>query len=352
MSQVWLITGSSRGLGRALADAVLAAGHRLVATARNPGRLSDLVARHGDWVGAVALEVTDERAALDAVKSAVDTFGRLDVLVNNAGYSDLGSIEDTSMKDFRAQIETNLFGVVNVTKAAIPVMRRQGGGHILHPVHRRACRPDRSRRVRRGEVGRRRVLGGPREGGRTARHPGHHRRAGGFLTDFAGSSTTIAADNPVYAATVGAVARFQRGYDGAQPGDPTKRPPRSSVSRAPRIPPLRILLGSDAIRAAEEAHRARFDEDEKWRSLSVSTDFVESADLVRRTRSSVRRTAWGGGPACGGGGAAPSTSMLGPAPDRQLAGGLPAAARKPGSNFRAPVLALALANDDNSKRGA
>jgi NAD(P)-dependent dehydrogenase (short-subunit alcohol dehydrogenase family) len=86
MSQVWFITGSSRGIGRALAEAVLAAGHRLVATARNPTQLSDLVERYGDRVRAVALDVTDEQAALTAVQSAVDVFGRLDVLVNNAGY--------------------------------------------------------------------------------------------------------------------------------------------------------------------------------------------------------------------------------------------------------------------------
>src|SRR5258706_8203170 len=108
-TQVWLITGSSRGLGRALAEAVLAAGHKLVATARNPKQLSPLVERYGDQVRAVALDVTDERAAAAAIQAAVDSFGRLDVLVNNAGYGDLASIEDTSMKDFRAQIETNLF---------------------------------------------------------------------------------------------------------------------------------------------------------------------------------------------------------------------------------------------------
>src|SRR5256886_9178083 len=128
---VWLITGSSRGLGRALADAVLAAGHKLVATARDPKQLSDLVERYRDQVRAVALDVTDERAAAAAMQSAVDAFGRIDVLVNNAGYGDLSSIEDTSMKDFRAQIETNLFGVINVTKAAIPLIRRQGSRHIM-----------------------------------------------------------------------------------------------------------------------------------------------------------------------------------------------------------------------------
>ena len=178
-TQVWLITGSSRGLGRALAEAVLAAGHRLVATARNPKQLAELVERHGDRVRAVALDVTDERAAIAAVQTAVDAFGRLDVLANNAGYGDLASIEDTSMKDFRAQIETNLFGVVHVTKAAIPVMRRQGSGHILQfsSVGGRVGPVGRGR-VRRREVGRRGVLRGPREGGRSPWRQGHDHRAG------------------------------------------------------------------------------------------------------------------------------------------------------------------------------
>src|SRR5437879_7304330 len=135
-NHVWLVTGSSRGLGRALAEAVLAAGHELVATARNPTQLSPLVERYGDQVRAVALDVTDERAAAAAIQAAVDSFGRLDVLVNNAGYGDLASIEDTSMKDFRAQIETNLFGVINVTKAAIPLMRRDRKSTRLNSSHR------------------------------------------------------------------------------------------------------------------------------------------------------------------------------------------------------------------------
>jgi len=101
MTQVWLITGSSRGLGRALAEEVLAAGHKLVGTARNPAQLDDLVERYGDQIHAVALDVTDARAAGEAVKAAVNAFGRLDVLVNNAGYGNIGSIEETSARRSR-----------------------------------------------------------------------------------------------------------------------------------------------------------------------------------------------------------------------------------------------------------
>ena len=131
MSQVWLITGSSRGLGRALAEAVLAAGYKLVATARDPSQLEDIKHRYPANVLTIPLDVTDEQSAASAVKAAVETFGRLDVLVNNAGYGDVGSIEDTSLADFRAQIETNLFGTIIVTKAALPLMREQGSGHII-----------------------------------------------------------------------------------------------------------------------------------------------------------------------------------------------------------------------------
>jgi NAD(P)-dependent dehydrogenase (short-subunit alcohol dehydrogenase family) len=278
MSQVWLITGSSRGIGRALSEAVLAAGHRLVATARNPKQLSDLVERYGDNVRAIALDVTDERAALAAVQSAVDVFGRLDVVVNNAGYGDVASIEDTSMTDFRAQIETNLFGVINVTKAAIPVMRRQRAGHILQfssvggrvgPVGRGAYAA-----AKWGVEGFSEVLAkevGPLGIKVTIVEPG------GFRTDFAGSSTSIAPDNPAYADTVGAVARFQREYNGVQPGDPKKAAAALLHVATLDEPPLRLPLGSDAARAVQEAERARSEADKKWRQLSESTDFTTQA---------------------------------------------------------------------------
>jgi len=110
---------------------VLDAGHQLVATARRPESLDDLVAAHPDQVLPLALDVTDASAAEAAIAAGRERFGRIDVVVNNAGYADLAAIEDVAPDDFRAQIDTNLFGVVNVTKAALPVLREQGGGHIV-----------------------------------------------------------------------------------------------------------------------------------------------------------------------------------------------------------------------------
>ena len=275
MSQVWLITGSSRGLGRALAEAVLAAGHRLVATARDPASLNDLVALHGDRVRAVALDVTDPQAADAPVRVAVAAFGRLDVLVNNAGYGDVGSIEDTDLADFRAQIETNLFGTVIMTKAALPLLRAQGAGHVIQvssvggrigPAGRAAYAA-----AKWGVEGFSEVLAkevGPLGVKVTIVEPG------GFRTDFAGASTTIRAGRPEYDATVGRMARFQRDYDGAQPGDPAKAAAVVLHIAGLDAPPLRLLLGSDAVRATEQNDQARIEADRKWRDLSVSTDFA------------------------------------------------------------------------------
>ncbi len=276
MSKVWLITGSSRGLGRALADAVLEAGDRLVATARDPGQLADLVEAHGSRVLALPLDVTDEAAAEAAVKTAVERFGRLDVLVNNAGYGNVAPIEDTSLADFRAQIETNLFGTIIVTKAAIPVMRGQGAGHIIQfssvggrigPVGRAPYAA-----AKWGVEGFSEVLSkevGPLGIKVTVIEPG------GFRTDFAGSSTAIYDGRPEYAETVGAMADYQRNYNGRQPGDPAKAAAVVLHIAGMEVPPLRLLLGSDAAAAVEKADAARMESDRIWRVVSQSTDFEQ-----------------------------------------------------------------------------
>ena len=131
MSRVWLVTGSASGLGRYIADAVLASGDRLVATARDPRRLEDLVAKYRDQVRTAPLDVVDEHAAREAVQLAVKAFGRLDVVVNNAGYGDVAPFEQLSSERFKALVDTNFYGVVNVTRAALPIMRRQRSGWIL-----------------------------------------------------------------------------------------------------------------------------------------------------------------------------------------------------------------------------
>jgi NAD(P)-dependent dehydrogenase (short-subunit alcohol dehydrogenase family) len=131
MPRVWLVTGSASGLGRNIAEAVLASGDRLVATARDPSRLEDLVEKHGDQTRTARLDVADEDAAHAAVQVAVNSFGRLDVVVNNAGYGDIAPFEQVSSERFKALVDTNFYGVVNMTRAALPIMRKQGSGCIL-----------------------------------------------------------------------------------------------------------------------------------------------------------------------------------------------------------------------------
>src|SRR5713101_1002064 len=131
MSKVWLITGASRGLGRAFTEAVLEAGDLVVATAGNPEQLIELQGRYSEKVRTVALDVTNEAQAKTAFEAAIASFGVLDVLVNNAGYGDVCPVEDTPLAGFRAQIETNLFGVIIMTKAVLPYFRERRAGHII-----------------------------------------------------------------------------------------------------------------------------------------------------------------------------------------------------------------------------
>lgn len=275
MTSTWLITGSSRGLGRALAEAVLAAGHRLVATARNPDALHDLVERFPDTVRAVALDVTDPAAAQRAVQTAVEAFGGLDVLVNNAGYGDVNSVEDTSLEAFRAQIETNLFGTLILTKAVIPVMRVQRGGRILQlsSVGGRLGAPGRAA-YSAAKWG---VEGFTESLALEMALIGVHVtlvEPGGFRTDFAGSSTSLQEGRADYDAVVGAAARRQRAYDGRQPGDPARAAQVLLALASMDAPPLRLALGSDAFAAISAADAARLAERDRWRALTESTDFA------------------------------------------------------------------------------
>ncbi|QYC41879.1 2-(R)-hydroxypropyl-CoM dehydrogenase [Nonomuraea coxensis DSM 45129] len=131
MSKVWFVTGSSRGLGRSFVEAALSRGDRVAATARSTASLDELVTAHGEAVLALELDVTDKAAVAESVKRAAEHFGRLDVIVNNAGYAHVGAIEETTERELRDQLETNLFGAVWVIQAALPYLREQRGGHII-----------------------------------------------------------------------------------------------------------------------------------------------------------------------------------------------------------------------------
>jgi NAD(P)-dependent dehydrogenase (short-subunit alcohol dehydrogenase family) len=279
MAKTWLITGSSRGFGRELVKAVLESGDTVVATARRPDQLDDLVRKYGNRIRAVELDVTDAAAARRAVRTAIDEFGALDVVVNNAGYANSSAIEETTDDDFRAQIETNLFGVVNVTKAALPVLHKQRSGHFIQF----------------SSIGGR-VGGTPGMGAyQTAKFAveGFSEvlsnevkpigikvtiiEPGGFRTDWGGSSMRAVAVSDDYDQTVGAMNRYRESTVDQWPGDPARA--ARIITDIVRLdePPLRLLLGSDAVRLAGEASKSRAAEAEKWADVSRSADFAASA---------------------------------------------------------------------------
>lgn len=274
MSKAWLITGSSRGLGRAFTVAALEAGHRVLAGARKPEQLADLENRFGKNIRIISLDVTNEEQAKRAVEMALETFGALDVLVNNAGYGNVSPVEDTSVEEFRKQIETNLFGVIIMTKAVLPYFREQRRGHIVQvssvggrigPIGRAPYAA-----AKFGVEGFSESLSkevGPLGIKVTILEPG------GFRTDFAGSSTELREGRPEYESTVGATARFQRNYNGRQPGDPAKAAAVLLHVVSLPEPPLRLLLGSDCYAAAEKSAGEKLASDQQWKPLSESTDY-------------------------------------------------------------------------------
>ena len=274
MSKVWLITGSSRGLGRAFTEAILEAGDCVVAAARNPEQLADLKQKYGEKIRTVVLDVTNEAQAKSAFEVAISSFGSLDVLVNNAGFGNVSPVEDTSLADFRAQIETNLFGVIIMTKAVLPYFRERRAGHIVQGT---------SISGRIGPAGRAPyaaakfgVEGFSESLSREMAPLGVKVtiiEPGGFRTDFAGASTELHEGRPEYASTVGASVSFQKSYNGNQPGDPRKAAAALLHVVSLPEPPLRLLLGRDSYAAAEKSGLEKLESDRTWKALSTSTDF-------------------------------------------------------------------------------
>ncbi|MDP9794512.1 NAD(P)-dependent dehydrogenase (short-subunit alcohol dehydrogenase family) [Catenuloplanes nepalensis] len=266
MSKVWFITGTSRGFGRSFAESALGRGDQVAATARDTATLDDLVATYGDDVLPLALDVTDSAAVTAAVNAAHERFGRLDVVVNNAGYGLFGAIEEISEQQLRDQLETNLFGAFSVTRATLPILRAQGSGHIVQISTI-------------GGVGAFPNLGGY-HASKWALEGFSEALAqevagfgitvtlvepGGFATDWAGSSAVHADPHPAYQPLRDAMASRA---GGAQYGDPAAAGPALLQIVDADHPPLRVLFGSQPVGLVKHLYAQRLQTWADWEHVS------------------------------------------------------------------------------------
>jgi NAD(P)-dependent dehydrogenase (short-subunit alcohol dehydrogenase family) len=265
--KVWFITGTSKGFGRIWAEAALARGDRVAATARDVKSLQPLVERYGELVAAIALDVTDKAAAAAAVAETIRRFGRIDVAVNNAGYGLFGAIEEVSEAEARAQIETNVFGALWVTQAVLPQMRAQGSGHIIQVssiggvnafptiglYHASKWALEGFSQALAAEVagfGIKVTIVEP----------------GGFATDWSGPSAQHAKPLPAYDDIRAARAKFRTGF---VPGDPEATGPAILKVVDAEAPPLRIFFGSTGLNMTRAEYARRIDTWEAWNEVAL-----------------------------------------------------------------------------------
>lgn len=278
MSKVWFVTGCSTGFGRALATELLEQGYRVVVTARNTAQVADIVYGKEDRALTIQLDVTKQEEIDAAVQTVMDTWGRIDVLVNNAGIGYFGALEESDEVEIRKMFEINVFGLANMTKAVLPVMRAQRSGHILnissiggltaYPAlsfyHATKFAVDGMSESLSKEVA-------PLGIKVTIICPS------GFRTDWAGRSANEAVNTiEDYASTAGTNRNTIRGYSGNQPGDPVRAAKAMIQVTETEHPPLRLLLGAAAVKGA----RRKLDELKKdydaWEAVSIGADFPKA----------------------------------------------------------------------------
>jgi NAD(P)-dependent dehydrogenase (short-subunit alcohol dehydrogenase family) len=273
-SKVWFITGASRGFGLELTRAALARGDRVVATARRPETITAALGEHDNLLS-VALDVTNEAQAIAAAEAAVARFGRIDVLVNNAGYGLLGAVEEASAQEVEQQFATNVFGVLTVTRAVLPQMRRQRSGRIVNisSIGGYAAYPGW------GIYGATKfAVEGLTEALDAELSPLGIRATvvepGFFRTDFLDASSLVRVRTEIaaYADTVGAMREHMASANHQQPGDPAKLATALLTLADSETPPVRLPLGSDTVYRITEKNRQVESELAAWQALAVSTD--------------------------------------------------------------------------------
>jgi NAD(P)-dependent dehydrogenase (short-subunit alcohol dehydrogenase family) len=259
-----------------LARAALDAGDRVAASARYPADLDDLATEYGERIHAIALDVTGAQAAQAAIVEAHRHFGRLDVVVNNAGYANVSPIETTDDRDFRAQFETNFWGVYHVSKAAIPVLRQQGGGIVIQ-ISSVGGRVGGSPGIASYQAAKFAIDGFSRVLQAETRPFGVRVMVvepSGFRTDWAGSSMTVHEVPDAYASTIGSMNTLMRQSGDGPAGDPLRAAEILQVAKRQDIPyhlPLGVFAAEGAIRLDEQL----LTQDRRWREVSRSADFSE-----------------------------------------------------------------------------
>lgn len=275
--KTWFITGASRGFGLLIAKVALARGDNVIATARQPQSVIAALDNHPSLL-ALPLDVTDEAAAASAVRQAMARFGRIDILVNNAGYGLLGAVEEATAGEVRRIYETNVFGLLNVTRAVLPAMRGQGSGHVINISSIGGYQAYQGW----GVYGSTKfAVEGITEALAQELQPlGIHATVvepGFFRTDFLdASSLSTSAEIPDYAETVGAMRRFAADANHQQPGDPMKLACAMLMLADAPQPPLRLALGSDTVARLRSKNASVERELGEWMHVSLSTD-VEAA---------------------------------------------------------------------------
>lgn len=273
MSKVWMVTGSSAGLGRAIVEAALAAGHRVVATARKVSTLDDLVLRYPGSLLALALDVGRRQDWDAAAAAAIERYGVIDVLVNNAGFGAVGAVESTPIELVRRLVDTNLVGAVHGCQTIIPTMRRQGHGHIIltSSIGARIATPGAAfyyaSKAAVSALAESLALEVAPLGIKvTAIEPG------GMRTRFAEpSSLEVIQPDPVYLDTVGAtIAMMQSAEYKSYLGDPAGHAAMVLALAELETPPVRILAGADAVVYGAEAGEHRSISDAQWKALGQS----------------------------------------------------------------------------------
>lgn len=280
MTKVWFITGSSRGLGRSLTEAVLASGDNVAATARNTQALDDLVAQYPKQLKVISLDVTNYDAVHQAVTDTIAHFGRIDVLVNNAGFGITGAAEGFTNEQVRSQLETNLYAPIEITRAVLPHMRKQRSGRILQisSIGGRVGNPGVSiyQSAKFGLAGFSEALAkevAPLGILVTCVEPG------GFRTDWAGDSMSYAPEVEGYEETVGVRANYFKSGNFKPVGDPAKAAKVMVELATNPEPPIHLVLGSEAIGMLKIANQTRDAEMEKWINVSVSTDHDDAENF-------------------------------------------------------------------------